>query len=61
MARFADAEGAVFGAWQAGTHRGPVRVDEPGAVVFTGLTCRDREAARAFEATSVKVVYEAAR
>ncbi len=48
MAVLADAEGAVFCIWQAGTHIGAQLVNEPGTVVFNGLNTRDPEAARAF-------------
>ena len=48
MAVFADPEGAVFCVWQAGRHRGAQIVNQPGAVVFNGLNCRDVEAAKAF-------------
>ncbi|WP_030104743.1 VOC family protein [Actinoalloteichus caeruleus] len=45
-----DPTGAVFGAWQAGRHRGFQLVDQPGAVAWTELATRDAETARAFYA-----------
>ncbi|MER6677833.1 VOC family protein [Streptomyces sp. NPDC000983] len=43
-----DAEGAVFGLWQAGAHTGFGRRHEEGAFVWAELYARDTEAANAF-------------
>jgi hypothetical protein len=48
MAVFADPEGAVFGVWQAGEHKGSRIVNEHGSVNFNGLNTRDPDGARAF-------------
>jgi predicted enzyme related to lactoylglutathione lyase len=48
MAVFADPEGAVFCAWQAGDHKGARVVNEHGTLNFNGLGTRDPEAAKAF-------------
>ncbi|MGA4841282.1 VOC family protein [Streptomyces sp. G45] len=42
MALAADPEGAVFGLWQAGTHRGFGVVREPGAFCWTEVYARDK-------------------
>ncbi|WP_459737650.1 VOC family protein [Streptomyces sp. E-15] len=44
----ADPEGAVFGLWQPGTHRGFGRRHEPGTFVWAQLYTRDTAAANAF-------------
>lgn len=44
----ADATGAPFGVWQAGTHIGCTIVDEPGALVWQDLQTSEPETARAF-------------
>jgi hypothetical protein len=43
-----DPTGAVFGAWQAGSHTGAQKVNEPGAVCWNELNTRDGKAADAF-------------
>ena len=48
MAVLADPEGAVFGVWQAGSHRGAQLVNEPGTWNFNELNTRDPEGAQAF-------------
>ena len=48
MAVFGDREGAGFRVWQANEHRGARIVNEPGSVVFNGLSTRDPAAARSF-------------
>src|SRR3954452_7369251 len=48
MAVFADPEGAVLCAWQAGRHRGAKIVNEHGSVNFNVLNTRDLERAKAF-------------
>lgn len=48
MAVFTDPTGAMFGAWQAGEHKGAAVVNEPGAVGWTHLLTRDMPAANAF-------------
>jgi predicted enzyme related to lactoylglutathione lyase len=48
MAVFADPEGAMFCAWQAGEHRGARLVNEHGSVNFNGLGTRDAEGAKRF-------------
>ncbi|WP_200308379.1 VOC family protein [Streptomyces adelaidensis] len=45
-----DPEGAVFGIWQAGTHRGFGRRHEPGTFAWAELYTRDTEAANSFYA-----------
>lgn len=44
----ADPEGAVFGLWQPGTHRGFGRRHEPGTFVWAQLYTRDTAAANVF-------------
>ncbi|MGW2417926.1 VOC family protein [Streptomyces sp. NPDC001709] len=44
----ADPEGAVFGLWQAGRHRGFGRRHEPGTFVWAQLYTRDTAAANTF-------------
>jgi uncharacterized protein len=48
MAILADPEGAVFGIWQPGEHRGAERVNEPGAWSMSGLMARDVDGAKRF-------------
>jgi hypothetical protein len=48
MAMAADPEGAVFGLWQPGRHRGATAVNEPGSHTFNGLHSRDVDGAKAF-------------
>lgn len=48
MAVCADREGAVFGLWQAGEHRGAEVVNEPGSLNFNILNTRDLDGAGAF-------------
>lgn len=48
MGVFGDREGAGFRVWQANEHRGARIVNEPGSVVFNGLSTRDPAAARSF-------------
>jgi uncharacterized protein len=48
MAIFADSQGAVFGIWEPGEFAGARRVNEPGALCWTELACRDTEAAKTF-------------
>ncbi|SEG81543.1 hypothetical protein SAMN04489712_11481 [Thermomonospora echinospora] len=48
MAVFGDSQGAVFGVWEPGDFAGARRVNEPGALCWTELACRDIEAAKAF-------------
>jgi predicted enzyme related to lactoylglutathione lyase len=48
MAVLADPAGAVFCAWQPGTHRGAERVNEPGAWAMSMLHTGEPEAAAAF-------------
>jgi predicted enzyme related to lactoylglutathione lyase len=48
MATFQDTEGAVFGAWQPGRHKGAQLVNEPGAVSWNELATRDPDAAKSF-------------
>jgi predicted enzyme related to lactoylglutathione lyase len=43
-----DPTGAVFGAWQAGSHTGAELVNEPGTVVWNELATRDLDAAQRF-------------
>jgi hypothetical protein len=48
MAVFMDSVGAVFGAWQAGTHHGSGIVNEPGAPIWHELGTRDTDSAKKF-------------
>ena len=48
MAVVADPEGAVFGVWEAREHSGARLVNDPGALVFNGLSTRDIEGAKSF-------------
>lgn len=48
MCFFIDAAGAFTGVWQAGQHIGAQLVNEPGALCWNELTCRDIEGAKAF-------------
>jgi hypothetical protein len=48
IAVLADPTGAVFGLWEAGTHIGLGRVNEPGSLVWEDLATSDPDAARAF-------------
>ena len=48
MCFFIDAAGAFTGVWQAGQHIGAQLVNEPGALCWNELTCRDVEGAKAF-------------
>ena len=48
LAVFADPQGAVFGVWEPGRHRGAQLVDEPGAWCWSELLTTDVEAAEAF-------------
>jgi uncharacterized protein len=51
MAVFADPEGAELRVWQAKRHKGARIVNEPGSVVFNGLSTRDSERAKPFYAS----------
>lgn len=44
----ADPEGAIFSVWEARRHRGAELVNDPGTWNFSGLHCRDTDAAIAF-------------
>lgn len=48
MGLFADPSGAVFGAWQAGTHIGAAMVNEPGGITWEDLRSNDPDTARDF-------------
>ncbi|GAA2439664.1 VOC family protein [Actinomadura vinacea] len=48
IAIFADAVGAVLGAWQPQGFQGAGVVNEPGTYCWSELACRDPEAAKAF-------------
>jgi uncharacterized protein len=48
MGIYVDPTGAVFGAWQPGTHTGWDAVDEPGSVVWSEVMTHDHAAALAF-------------
>ena len=58
MAVVADPTGAVFGVWQAGTHAGFTRVDEPGSVTWNEVMTRDYAAAQDFYRTVFGYDYE---
>lgn len=51
MAFLIDPAGAFVGIWQAARHRGAELVNEPGAVGWNELVCRDPEHARDFYAS----------
>lgn len=46
-----DPQGNAFGLWQAGTHTGTQRYNEPGSLVWNEAAVDDPEAARAFYAS----------
>jgi predicted enzyme related to lactoylglutathione lyase len=48
MAMLIDPAGAVVGLWQSREHKGAQLVNEPGALGWNELTCRDPAAATAF-------------
>lgn len=48
MAVTVDPSGAPVGLWQAGTHAGAERFNEPGCMTWNELLTRDPQAARAF-------------
>jgi hypothetical protein len=48
MAVFADDTGAAFSVWQAGTHPGAERVNEPGTLCWNELNTRRADEAKAF-------------
>ena len=48
MAIAADPEGAIFGLWQAGLHKGAQVVSEPGALAWNELWTRERDQAKTF-------------
>lgn len=48
FAFFTDTVGAAVGVWQPGRHAGCELVNEPGALTWNELACRDPEAARPF-------------
>jgi uncharacterized protein len=48
MAVFADAQGAVFSAWEAGAFAGAQLVNEPGTWNFSELNTRDTDVAKRF-------------
>jgi predicted enzyme related to lactoylglutathione lyase len=50
MAMFQDPAGAMFAVWQAGTHLGAQRVNEPGALSWCELATRNTEEAGRFYA-----------
>ncbi len=60
MAFIADTQGAVFGLWEAGTHRGAEKVTEPGAFTWAELYVPDTEAAARFYEATVGLGAEAA-
>jgi len=51
IAFFIDAVGAMFGIWQAKRHIGVELVNEPGALGWSELACRDSQPATAFYAS----------
>jgi len=48
MAAFSDAVGSTLSLWEPGGHIGAEIVNEPGALCWTELACRDTEVAEAF-------------
>jgi predicted enzyme related to lactoylglutathione lyase len=50
FAMFADPQGAAFGVWQPGNHKGAEIVNEPGAFVWSELVTTDVERAKEFYA-----------
>jgi len=50
MAAFSDAVGAPLSLWEPGDHIGAEVVNDPGALCWTELACRDPEVAEAFYA-----------
>lgn len=53
-----DPTGAVFGAWQPGTHTGFGMVDEPGSTCWFELVSRDRAKADAFYGSLFPYTFE---
>ena len=51
MAMLIDPGGAVVGLWESGEHKGAQVVNEPGALGWNELTCRDPATAIAFYAS----------
>jgi len=58
MAVVSDAAGAVFGLWQARSHKGAEIVNEPGALTWNENMTRDYDAARKFYADVFGYEYE---
>lgn len=50
MAVFADTAGAVFGIWQAGTHKGAAVANEPNTYCWSELVTTDTDGAKKFYA-----------
>jgi hypothetical protein len=58
MAILADPTGGVFSVWQAGTHAGADRFNDPGFMTWNELATRDVEAAKAFYAAVFAWTYQ---
>jgi hypothetical protein len=59
MAFFQDAEGAVFGAWQPGSHRGAQLVNTPNSLCWNELMVRDVDKAKDFYGKVLGWTYKA--
>jgi uncharacterized protein len=55
MAYCSDPQGATFGLWQAGTHKGFQKWNEPGSVVWDQLDTDDPDAAARFYSTAFSI------
>ena len=58
MAFVSDPAGAVFGIWQAGTHRGADLLTQPGAMSWNELATRDLDGAREFYSAIMPWAFE---
>jgi predicted enzyme related to lactoylglutathione lyase len=59
MAFFQDLEGAAFGVWQPGTHRGAQLVNTPNSLCWNELNARDVEQTKAFYGKVLGWTYKA--
>lgn len=55
MAFCSDPQGATFGLWQAGTHKGFQKWNEPGSVIWDQLDTADPDAAARFYSTAFSI------
>lgn len=57
MGLYADPTGAVFGAWESGTHSGFASYDEPGTAVWLDVLSSNVDASKAFYAAAFGFEY----